>query len=134
MTIEQINSLCENTLISLLEIEFLDYGKDFIVARMPVNTKIHQPAGIMHGGASLVLAETVAGAGSMLQVDSEKYNVFGSQVSGNHLSSISSGEVTAKAELIYKGQLTHVWDVKITDNTGKLISVSRVTNIVKEKS
>jgi 1,4-dihydroxy-2-naphthoyl-CoA hydrolase len=134
MTIDQINKICRDTFISHLEIEFIDYGKDYVLARMPVNTKKHQPTGVLHGGASLALAETVAGAGSMLLVDDEKYDVFGLQITGNHLSTISSGDVYARAEAVHLGQSTHVWDVKITDSTGKLISVSRVTNIIKLKS
>ncbi|MBN1116426.1 MAG: hotdog fold thioesterase [Bacteroidales bacterium] len=133
MTIEQINKICRNTFISHLEIEFLDFGEDFVLAKMPVNQKKFQPIGVLHGGASLALAETVAGAGSMLIVDNNKYNVFGLQVNGNHVATVSSGEVFARAEIIHKGQSTHVWDVKITDSQDKLISVSRVTNILKEK-
>lgn len=133
MTIAQINEVCKNSFISHLEIEFLDYGIDFITARMPVNSKKHQPNKVLHGGASLALAETIAGAGSMLMIDNEKYDVLGLQVTGNHLSTISSGDVIARAEIVHKGQSTHVWDVKITDENSKLICVSRVTNIIKEK-
>lgn len=133
MTIEQINQICQNTFISHLEIEFLEYGKDYVLARMPVSSFNHQPTGVLHGGANLALAETVAGAGSLLFVDDEKYNVFGLQVTGNHLATISEGDVFARAEILHRGQSTHVWDVKITDKGGKLISVSRVTNIIKEK-
>lgn len=133
MTIQQINEICKNTFISHLEIEFLEYGKNFVLARMPVNSKKYQPNKVLHGGASLALAETIAGAGSMLLIDNEKYDVLGLQVTGNHLATISSGDVIARAEIVHKGQSTHVWDVKITDENGKLICVSRVTNIIKEK-
>jgi 1,4-dihydroxy-2-naphthoyl-CoA hydrolase len=133
MTIAQINEVCKNSFISHLEIEFLEYGDDYIIARMPVNSKKHQPNKVLHGGASLALAETIAGAGSMLMIDNEKFDVLGLQVTGNHLSTISSGDVIARAEIVHKGQSTHVWDVKITGENGKLICVSRVTNIIKEK-
>jgi 1,4-dihydroxy-2-naphthoyl-CoA hydrolase len=133
MTIAQINEVCKNTFISHLEIEFLEYGNDFVLARMPVNSKKHQPNKVLHGGASLALAETIAGAGSMLLIDNDKFDVLGLQVTGNHLSTISTGDVIARAEIVHKGQSTHVWDVKITDEDGKLICVSRVTNIIKEK-
>ncbi|MBN2486749.1 MAG: PaaI family thioesterase [Bacteroidales bacterium] len=134
MTIRQINEICKNTFISHLEIEFLDYGKDYVLASMPVNEKKHQPNSILHGGASLALAETVAGAGSMLLIDNENFDVLGLQVTGNHLAAIRKGVVYARAEIVHQGQSTHVWDVKITDEQGKLISVARVTNIIKEKA
>lgn len=134
MKIEQLNEFCKDTFISHLEIEFTDYGSDFVKAKMPVNQKKHQPAGILHGGASLALAETVAGAGSMLLVDQGQYNVFGLQVSGNHISTTSSGFIYAAAHIIHKGRSTHIWDVKITDKEDKLISIVRVTNIVKKKN
>ncbi len=133
MTIDEINLICKNSFISHLEIEFIEYGEGYILAQMPVNSKKTQPLGLLHGGASLALAETVAGAGSMLLIDNEKYVSLGLQVTGNHVSTVSSGTLTARAEIIHQGQSTHVWDVKITSDDGKLISVSRVTNIVKEK-
>lgn len=133
MTIEQINKICQETFISHLEIEFLEYGDDYILAKMPVNSKKMQPMGVLHGGASLALAETVAGAGTMLLIDNDKYLSYGLQVTGNHISTIQNGEVFARAEIVHKGQSTHVWDVKISDPNGKLISISRVTNIIKEK-
>jgi 1,4-dihydroxy-2-naphthoyl-CoA hydrolase len=101
---------------------------------MPVNQKKHQPTGILHGGASLAMAETVAGAGSVLLIDESKYNVLGLQVNGNHIGTVSEGHIFARAEIVHLGQSTHVWDVKITDDEDKLISVIRVTNIIKEKN
>jgi len=133
MTIESINKLCRDTFVSHLGIEFIEYAETYIVAKMPVDRNKLQPMGVLHGGASLALAETVASAGSLLSVDATKYHVYGLQVSGNHVSTMNTGEVTARAELIHKGNTTHVWDVKITDQEGKLISVARVTNIVVEK-
>jgi uncharacterized protein (TIGR00369 family) len=130
--IEQLNHLCQGTFISFLGIEFLDYGDDFIEARMPVDNKL-QPMGLLHGGASLALAETIASGGSYLLVDPEKYDVFGLQVSGNHISTISDGTLFARAEIIHKGRFTHVWDVKIKSDNGKLISVTRVTIMVVKK-
>lgn len=133
MTIDEINKICRNTLISHLNIEFLSYGDDFVEARMPVDSNKMQPAGLMHGGASLALAETVASGGSMLLVDPAHFNVLGLQVSGNHVSTVSSGHVIARAEIIHRGNTTHVWDVKITSDEGKLISVARVTNMIMAK-
>lgn len=130
--IKKLNDLCQGTFISFLGIEFLDYGKDFVEARMPVDNKL-QPMGLLHGGASLALAETIASGGSYLLVDPEKYEVFGLQVSGNHLSTVSDGTLYARAEIIHQGKSTHVWDVKIKGDTGKLISVTRVTMMIVKK-
>jgi 1,4-dihydroxy-2-naphthoyl-CoA hydrolase len=133
MTIKEINNLCKGSFIGYLDIEFLEYGNDYVIARMPVDEKKLQPMGLLHGGASLALAETVASAGSMLLVDETKFDVLGLQVTGNHISTFSIGEVTARADIVHKGNATHVWDVKITSSAGKLICVARVTNIIVEK-
>ncbi len=87
----------------------------------------------MHGGASLALAETVGTAGSLFNLDTDKYLTFGMQVSGNHVASIREGVVTATASIVHRGKTSHVWDVEIKDETGKLISVARVTNAIVEK-
>lgn len=134
MTIEEINNICKDSLVEYLEIEFIDYGDTFVIAKMPVNSKKRQPQGLLHGGASLALAETVASAGSFLLVDTEKYNVLGLQVTGNHISTVKDGDIFAKAEIVHLGQSTHVWDVKIYTVDDKLISVARVTNIIIEKN
>jgi uncharacterized protein (TIGR00369 family) len=132
--INKLNEICKGTFISFLGIEFLDYGENYIEASMPVNDKL-QPMGLLHGGASLALAETIASGGSYLQIDAEKYDVVGLQVSGNHISPVSEGTIFARAEIIHKGKKTHVWDIRITSDTGKLISVSRVTMmVIKKKS
>lgn len=131
--IKQLNDLCKGTFISFLGIEFLDYGDDFVEARMPVDNKL-QPMGLLHGGASLALAETIASGGSFLLVDPEKYDVLGLQVSGNHISSVSEGMLYARAEIIHRGKKTHVWDVKIKSENGKLISVTRVTMMIVKKN
>jgi len=133
MTIKEINRICKDTFIGYLDIEFLEYGDHYVTARMPVDENKLQPMGLLHGGASLALAETVASAGSVFLVDENKYNVLGLQVTGNHISTLSSGEVIARAEIVHKGNSTHIWDVKISSQDGKLISVARVTNIIIEK-
>lgn len=134
MTIEELNKFCSNSFIGYLDIEFLDYGDEFVEARMPVDKNKLQPMGVLHGGASLALAETVASAGSLLAVDETKFDVLGLQVTGNHVSTVKSGDVVARAEIVHKGNSTHVWDVKISREDGKLISVARVTNIIIEKN
>lgn len=130
--IDKLKNICQGTFISFLGIEFLDYGDGFIEARMPVNDKL-QPMGLLHGGASLALAETIASGGSYLMVDPEKFDVLGLQVSGNHISSVSEGMLYARADIIHQGKTTHVWDVKIKADNNKLISVIRVTIMVVKK-
>ncbi len=132
MMIQTLNMLCRDTFISFLGIEFTGCGEGYIEAVMPVDNKL-QPMGLLHGGASLALAETLASGGSYLLVDHEKYDVLGLQVSGNHLSSVNKGMLFARAEIIHRGKKTHVWDVKIKSDTDKLISVTRVTMMIIKK-
>ncbi len=133
MDINILNKLSEHTLAEQLEIEFYDSGEDWLAARMPVNYKTRQPHGYLHGGASLALAETIASSGSYLLSDPEKETVFGVHVTGNHVSSIKEGTVIANATLVHKSKRTHIWDVRITDDAGKNISLCRVTNKIVEK-
>jgi 1,4-dihydroxy-2-naphthoyl-CoA hydrolase len=133
MTIEEINEFCKNTLVEHLDIEFIEVTPTTVVARMPVHAPTHQPMGYLHGGASLALAETVGSAGSLFLIDPKKFNVFGIQVSANHISSVRDGFVIAKATIIHQGRTTHVWDVEIKDEENKLISVARVTNAIVQK-
>lgn len=133
MTLEQLNKLCDNTLIRHIGIEFIGFDDTSVEARMDVTAEKHQPMGVLHGGASLALAETVASAGAMLSVDPAKFDVYGIQVSANHLSVKKDGFVIARASIVHKGQKTQVWDVKIRDEEGKLISTASVTNIIIEK-
>ena len=130
--INKLNDICKGTFVSFLGIEFLEFSDVFIEASMPVDNKL-QPMGFLHGGASLALAETIASGGSYLLVDPEKYHVFGLQVSGNHISTVSEGMLFARADIIHRGRTTHVWDVKIKDQKGKLICISRVTMMIVRK-
>jgi uncharacterized protein (TIGR00369 family) len=130
--INRLNDICRGTFISFLGIEFLSCGEDFIEAQMPIDDKL-QPMGLLHGGASLALAETIASGGSYLNIDPEKYDVVGLQVSGNHLSPVSEGMLFARADIIHRGKKTHVWDVRIKSDQGKLISVTRVTMMIIKK-
>lgn len=133
MNIKEINQFCNNSLISHLGIVFLECSENKVVASMPVNSNTHQPLGYLHGGASLALAETVGTAGSLFNLDTEKYLAFGMNVTGNHVASIREGKVFATATIIHRGRTSHVWDVEIKDEEGKLISVARVTNAIVEK-
>ncbi|MBN2262016.1 MAG: hotdog fold thioesterase [Prolixibacteraceae bacterium] len=134
MTLSEINAICQKTLVSNLGIEFTGMSKSSLTARMPVDYRTTQPMGYLHGGASLALAETVGSGASLLLVDIAKYNVFGMNVSASHISSVREGWVIATAILVHQGRSTHVWDVEIKDESGKLISVARVTNAIVEKN
>ena len=134
---EKILSMCNafsrNTLMETLEIEFIDAGEDFLVAKMPVNPRIHQPMGLLHGGASVALAESVGSAASMLFVNPEESEIRGIEISANHLKSKKEGIVFGTAKIIHKGRSLHLWEIKITDEEGKLISICKLTNMVLQK-
>ncbi len=127
------NARCKGTLMETLEIEYTDVGEDFLVAKMPVNSRVYQPFGILHGGATAALAESVGSAASAFFVDSKRFVVKGIELSINHLKSVSEGEVIATAKIIHKGRTTHLWEIKVRNEKGVLISVSKLTNIVLEK-
>ena len=127
------NKRCKNTLMETLEIEYVDVGKDFLVAKMPVNSRVHQPYGLLHGGATAALAESVGSAASSFFVDNKKFMVKGIELSINHVKSIKEGVVTATANVLHKGRTTHLWEIKVTNENNELISISKLTNIVLEK-
>ena len=127
------NQRCENTLMETLKIEYVDVGDDYLVAEMPVNYRVHQPYGLLHGGATAALAESVGSAASAFFVDNSKFVVKGIEMSINHLKSVTDGVVKATAKIIHKGRTTHLWEIKVTNEKNELISVSKLTNIVLEK-
>ena len=116
-----------NTLLATLEMEMVETTKERVVARMPVTPKVHQPYGLLHGGASVALAETVASLGGVLNVDRTKESVVGLEINANHLRAVRDGVLTAVATPIHVGRRTHVWEVRITDQNDKLVCVSRCT-------
>ena len=131
---DRVLQLCknfsQNTLMETLEMEFIDAGEDFLVATMPVNSRVHQPMGLLHGGASVALAESVGSAASIMFINPEKQEVRGIEISANHLKSKREGIVTGTARIIHKGASIHLWEIRITDEEGKLISLCKLTNMV----
>ncbi|THF53348.1 PaaI family thioesterase [Flavobacterium supellecticarium] len=127
------NHLSKNTLMQTLEIEYIDAGEDFLVAKMPVNPRVHQPMGLLHGGATVALAESVGSAASIMFVDPEKQEVRGIEISANHLKSKREGIVYGTARIIHRGRSLHLWEIKITDEEGNLISLCKLTNMVLPK-
>lgn len=123
----------KNTLSDHLGIEFIEAGDDYLTARMPVNQHTKQPAGIMHGGASCVLAETVGSTAAQFCVDNEKFYCVGLDINTNHIRSISDGFVIAAAKPFHLGKSTQVWGIEIKNEVGQLISVTRLTMAVLRK-
>lgn len=124
------NQFAKNTLMETLEMEFTDAGEGFLQATMPVNPRVHQPMGLLHGGATVALAETVGSAASMMFVNPNEEEVRGIEISANHLKSKREGIVTGTARIIHKGRSIHLWEIKITDEEGNLISLCKLTNMV----
>ena len=130
---DQMNALSKNSLIDNLGIEFLSAEEGKVIAKMPVDARTIQPFKLLHGGASLALAETVASAGSAMLVDLSTSAVVGIEVNGNHVGSAYSGFVIATAVIVHKGERTHVWNVEILDETSRKIMIGRVTVMVVDK-
>jgi 1,4-dihydroxy-2-naphthoyl-CoA hydrolase len=124
------NDWCKNTLMATLEIEYIDAGEDYLTAKMPVNPRVHQPMGLLHGGATVALAESVGSAASFLFINSEKQEVRGIEISANHLRSKREGTVFCTAKILHKGRSIHLWEIKITDEEGQLISLCKLTNMI----
>lgn len=131
--LELCNRFSKNTLMETLEIKYTDAGEGFLQATMPVNSRVHQPMGLLHGGATVALAESVGSAASVLFIDPEKEEVRGIEIAANHLKSKKDGTVTATAKIIHKGKSLHLWEIKITDEEGSLISLCKITNMVFQK-
>ena len=124
----------ENTMVEYLGIEFTEVGDDYIKARMPVDHRTQQPLGIMHGGASCVLAETVGSIAANYCVDPKKQYCVGLDINTNHIRSIRSGFVIGTAKPYHLGRSTQVWSIEITDEQDRLISINRLTMAVLDKN
>ena len=127
------NNASKNTLMETLGIEICDVGIDYLVAKMPVNSRVYQPDGILHGGATVALAESVGSFAAHIFIDAQKYFVKGIQISCNHLKSVTSGYIYARADFLHKGRTTQLFDIKVTDDDKNLISVCKLTTITLPK-
>ena len=132
-TLAMLNKMCENTLMETLEIKYVAIGEDYLVATMPVNSRVHQPDGILNGGATMALAESVGSPASLLAIDRDKYSVRGIEFSANHLRSVKSGIITATAKIIHKGKTIHLVEIKVVDDRGRVISICKITNYILAK-
>ena len=131
--VEMIGHYLKNTMVENLGIRFTGYGEGWVEATMPVDHRTFRPGNLLHGGANLALAETIAGFGSMLAVELQEYDVRGIQVSANHTGKADGGEVYARADVLHFGKRTHVWNVDIKNAAGKLLSTARVTNMIVKR-
>jgi uncharacterized protein (TIGR00369 family) len=132
-TLKVLNNMCKDTLMETLQIKYTNFGEDFLEAKMPVNKRVYQPDGILNGGATMALAESVGSPASILAIDREHYTVRGIEFSANHLRSVKSGNVTATAKFIHKGKTTHLLEIRIVDDADKLVSICKLTNIILPK-
>ena len=132
--LEILNQSVKKGLVGSLGIEFTKIDEGLVEGFLVLSEKNSRPGGILHGGANLALAETLAGLGSMLLIDNEKFDVLGIQISGNHTGILKEGKALAKAKIIHQGNKTHIWNVDITDEGGRLISTVRVTNMIVLKN
>lgn len=131
--LKRLNSYNNNTLMETLEIEFVDVGEDYVTARMPVNSRVYQPYGILHGGATAALAETVGSLASAYFLKDKSKVVKGIDLSINHLKSKKEGVVFGTAKPVHRGRTTHLWEIKVVDEDKNLISICKLTNIILDK-
>jgi len=127
------NEIRKGTLMETLDIEYIDVGENFLIAKMPVTPKVHQPDGVLHGGASVALAESVGSAASYVFLDGQSYFVRGIEIAANHVRSIKEGFVFARATIVHKGKTTQLWEIRITDEEDRLISLCKLTTIALPK-
>jgi uncharacterized protein (TIGR00369 family) len=131
--LQLLNKICSDTLMEHLGIVYTEVGEDYLIAEMEVTSKHYQPMRILHGGATLALAESVGSALSVINTDLEKFDVKGMEVNANHVRSIRKGKVIAKAQFIHKGGMSHIVEVKVESEQQKLISICRITNVILKK-
>ncbi len=133
VSIPDLQAFNPDTMGKHLAMEWVEIGADFLKLKMPVDHRTHQPYGLLHGGASCALAETVGSVASHLVIDTEHYICVGLEINANHVRGVRDGFVTATATPLHIGSSTHVWDIKIHDEASKLVCVSRLTVAILKK-
>ena len=133
LSVEELNKWSSNTLSELLGIEFTSVGDDYLEAKMPVDKRTHQPFGLLHGGASVALAETLGSMSATLCVDNAKQYCVGLDINANHIKAVRGGFVVGKTKPIHIGKKTQVWEIRITLPEGDLVCISRITMAVLDK-
>ena len=132
--LKEASKVCKNTLMETLNIEPVDFGEDFLILRMPVNSKVYQPDGVLHGGATAALAESAGSMATHMLFKDSNFMVRGIEITANHLKSVKEGYVYAKATFIHKGRTTQLISINITDDSNNLISHCKLTTISLPKS
>ncbi len=127
------NAICKDTLMETLEIEFIDLTDEVLVAKMPVTKRVHQPDGVLHGGATVALAESIGSAAAFVFLGNNNLTVRGLEIAANHIKSIKDGYVYAKAIALHKGRTTQLWQIRIENENGDLISLVKLTTITMHK-
>jgi 1,4-dihydroxy-2-naphthoyl-CoA hydrolase len=133
LELQSLTSMCKGTIVEFLGIEYIEFGSDYITARMPVDNRTIQPLGLLHGGASVVLAETLGGVSANSCIDTEKQYCVGLEINANHLKVAHKGYVYGTSKPIHLGKKTHVWEIRITDEDDQLICISRMTLAILDK-
>jgi|SRR6478736_2772086 1,4-dihydroxy-2-naphthoyl-CoA hydrolase len=133
ITLEMLNKLSANTLVDTLGIVYTTIGEDFLEAKMPVDHRTHQPLGLLHGGASVALAETLGSVAAMCCLDTNLQYGVGLEINANHIKSVRDGFVIGKVKPIHVGKKTHVWEIRITTEKNELVCVSRITMAIIDK-
>jgi 1,4-dihydroxy-2-naphthoyl-CoA hydrolase len=133
-SLEQLNAAIDATIMRPLGIAFTEVGADFIRAAMPVDERTHQPYGLLHGGASVVLAETVGSTGAGLCIDPARFLCVGQEINANHLRSVRSGRVIGTARPVHIGGRSQVWGIEIVNEAGALVCISRLTMAILERA
>jgi 1,4-dihydroxy-2-naphthoyl-CoA hydrolase len=133
ISLDQLNEIGKGTMAEFLGMEFTEIGPDYIRMMMPVDQRTQQPYGLLHGGASAALAETVGSVASALIIDQTKQICVGMEINANHLRGVKGGYVHAIAKPLHIGSTSHVWDIRITDDQHKLVCVSRLTMAILAK-
>lgn len=132
-TLAELNATCTGNMIGHLGIEYTGIGPDFLEARMPVDERTCQPFGLLHGGASVVLAETLGSYGASLTVDPARTQVVGQEINANHLRAVRDGHVTGTARPVHLGGRSQVWSIEVRDGRGRLVCLSRMTLAVLDR-
>ena len=131
--VDLCNQMSKNTLMETLQITYTAAGEGWLQATMPVNSRVHQPMGLLHGGAMVALAESVGSAASVSIINPKEQEVRGIEIAANHLKSMREGVVTATAKIIHQGKSLHLWEIRIENEKGELVSLCKLTNMILSK-